>query len=59
MVQSPLDSNAYAVLRVYGDRLVVDGLGTMVVSHAGLRLRQPLSEIDAETSAAARLRSKL
>lgn len=45
MVQAPLNSNAYAVLKVFPDldKLVVDGLGTMVVSHKSLQLRRPLS----------------
>jgi hypothetical protein len=46
MVQAPLHSNAYAVLKVFPelDTLVVDGLDTMVVSHATLQLRRPLSK---------------
>jgi hypothetical protein len=30
MVQSPLDSNAYSVLRAYPDRLELEGFGTQV-----------------------------
>ena len=32
MVQAPLDSNAYGVLRVYPERLELEGFGTQVES---------------------------
>lgn len=46
MVQAPLNSNAYAVLKVFPElgKLVVDGLDTMVVSRETLQLRRPLSK---------------
>eukprot|EP01052_Picozoa_sp_SAG31_P023680 SAG31_NODE_1968_length_6780_cov_1.940129_3_plen_239_part_00 len=43
MVQAPVGGNAYGVLQVYPDRLVLDGFGTTVGSHAALHLRQPAS----------------
>ena len=44
MVQAPLNSNAYAVLKVFSNELVLDGLGTTVASHASLPSRRLRSE---------------
>ena len=48
MVQAPLDSNAYGVLRVYPERLELEGFGTQVESRVMLCR-------DATPSASARL----